>query len=131
MGATESRDNDRWYHPVSGSARRYVLGDRFHSASNPHKSPLCNYHDINLCAQANTIKTSYQESENHRKNNKRLRSSCVQGFGTHFLYNLLMDFYQNEMIISKQLETLRKGLPSGFQIVRDKYMRFVYVPIGQ
>ena len=131
MGAIESRDNDRWYHPVSGSTRRYVLGDRFHSASNPHKSPLCNYHDINVCAQTNTIKTSYQESENHRKNNKRLRSSCVQSFGTHFLYNLLMDFYQNEMIISKQLETLRKGLPSGFQIVRDKYMSFVYVPIGQ
>lgn len=55
----------------------------------------------------------------------------MQGFGTHSLYNLLMDFYQNEVIVTKQLETLRKGLPSGFQIVRDNFMRFVYVPIGQ
>lgn len=55
-------------HPVSGSSRRVVLGDRFHSATNPHKSPLCLFHNIDLCAQGNVIKTSYQESENFRKN---------------------------------------------------------------
>lgn len=124
----DCEENGRWVHPISGSSRRYVLGDRFHSSTNPHKSPLCDYHNINLCLQANTIKTSYQESENHRKNMKRLRSACVQGFGTHFLYNYLMDFYQNEVIIEKQLETLQRGLQSGMKIVRDRFLRFVYVP---
>ena len=71
---------------------------------------------------------SYHESENHRKNMKRLRSACVQGFGTHFLYNYLINFYQNEVIIEKQLETLQRGLQSGMKIVRDRFMRFVYVP---
>ncbi len=52
-------------HPLTGNSRRYVLGDRFHNVSNPHKSPLCEYHDINLLLQTNTIKTSYQECENN------------------------------------------------------------------
>lgn len=120
-------ETDGWTHPITGSTRRYVLGDRFHAATNPHKSPLCRFHDLNLCLQANALKTSYQEAENNRKNMKRLQSSCVQGFGTHFFYNFLMDFYQNEKIVTKQLETLRDRFPNMFNVVRDKYMRFVYV----
>lgn len=119
---------NKWIHLITGSSRRYILGDRFHSATNPHKSPLCNFHDINLCLQANSLKTSYQEAENNRKNKKRLQSTCVQGFGTHFLFNFLMDFYQNEMIIQKQLLNLKKRLPEAFQVKRDKYMRFIYEP---
>ena len=76
-------------HPVSGSSRRFVLGDRFHNTSKPHKSPLCLFHDIDLCMQSNTIKTSYQELENNHKNMKRLRSSTLQGFGLHFCFNYL------------------------------------------
>ena len=53
-------------HPISGK-RRYIVGDRFHASTEPHKSPLCAYHDIKLCEQEKSIKTSYQESENHRK----------------------------------------------------------------
>lgn len=120
---------DKWVHPITGSSQRYILGDRFHSTSNPHKSPLCNFHDINLCLQANALKTSYQEAENNRKNKKRLQSACVQGFGTHFLFNFLMDFYQNEMIVHKQLLNLKKRLPEGFQVKRDKYMQFIYEPV--
>ena len=45
-------------HPISGK-RRYIVGDRFHPKAEPHRSPLCAYHDINLCEQGNTIKTSY------------------------------------------------------------------------
>ena len=119
-------NEDPWAHPMTGSSRRYVLGDRFHSTTNPHKSSLCKFHDINLCLQANSLKTSYQEAENNRKNKKRLQSACVQGFGTHFFYNFLMDFYQNEIIVQKQLQNLQKRLPEGFRIKRDKYMRFVY-----
>lgn len=115
-----------WIHPVTGSSRRYVLVDRFHSATNPHKSPLCVFHDINLCLQGKSLKTSYQEAENNRKNRRRLQSSCVQGFGTHFFYNFLMDFYQNELIIEKQVQNLEKTMPEGYSIKRDKYMRLVY-----
>lgn len=58
---------------------------------------------------------------------RRLRSSCVQGFGVHYLYNFLMDFYQNEQIVQKQLRILHKSLKQGWQIERDQYMRFIYV----
>ena len=43
----QTSDN-RNAHPLTGSERRYVLGDRFHNSSNPHKSHLCQFHDINL-----------------------------------------------------------------------------------
>ena len=62
---------DKWVHPITGSSQRYILGDRFHSTTNPHKSPLCSFHDINLCLQANSLKTSYQEAENNRKKTRR------------------------------------------------------------
>ncbi len=108
-------------HPISGNSRRFILGDRFHSTTNPHKSPLCEYHNINLCRQANVFGTSFQEAKNHQKNTKRLRSSCVQSFGVHFLYNFLMDFYDNEEIVAKQKERLSKR---GQEIRRDAYKRF-------
>ena len=101
-----------------------MLGDRFHNATNPHKSPLCEFHDINLCLQSCVLKTSYQESENHRKNTCRLRSSCVQGFGTHYFYNYLMDFYQNEDIVKKQRTLLEKNLGKDQFIIRDQFSRF-------
>ena len=110
-------------HPLTNRSRRFIVGDRFHSATNPHKSHLCKYHDINLCAQAHALKTSYQESENKRKNEKRLRSSCMQSFHTHYFYNYLMDFYQNEAIVSQQRNELAKA--SGKKAVRDRYLRFV------
>ena len=62
-------------HPLTGTARRYVMGDRFHTANNPHKSPLCEYHNINLWVQSNAIKTSYQESENNRTLNWLMAAS--------------------------------------------------------
>lgn len=131
VDAEVEENANKWIHPITGSSRRYILGDRFHSTTNPHKSPLCSFHDINLCLQANALKTSYQEAENNRKNKKRLQSACVQGFGTHFLFNFLMDYYQNEIIIQKQLMNLKKRLPEGFQVKRDKYMRFIYEPAEQ
>ncbi|CAB3993984.1 Hypothetical predicted protein [Paramuricea clavata] len=103
------QSSDTLIHPFTGSSRRYVLGDRFHTASNPHKSPLYEYHNINLLEQSNSIKTSYQESENNRKNVRHLQSSCMQNFSTH-----LMDFYQNTEIVReqyiayKELKTVQK-----------------------
>lgn len=131
VDAEVEENANKCIHPITGSSRWYILGDRFHSTTNPHKSPLCSFHDINLCLQANALKTSYQEAENNRKNKKRLQSACVQGFGTHFLFNFLMDYYQNEIIIQKQLLNLKKRLPEGFQVKRDKYMRFIYEPAEQ
>ena len=55
----------------------------------------------------------------------RLRSSCMQGFGVHFLYNFLMDFYDNEEIVIKQEEMLSKTV-EGKEIKRDKYSRFYF-----
>lgn len=59
-------------HPLLDTDRHFVLGDRFHSTTNPHKSELCRYHNLDLCLQANTIKTSgvakqLQESEEAEK----------------------------------------------------------------
>ena len=112
----QTSDN-RNAHPLTGSERRYVLGDRFHNSSNPHKSHLCQFHDINLCFQSCVLKTSYQESENHTKNIRRLRSSCVQGFGT-------LDFYQNKTIVRKQRTLLEKNLANGQFVSRDQFSRF-------
>lgn len=67
---------------------------------------------------------SYRESENNRKNIRRLRSACVQGFGVHFLGNYLMDYYQNEQIVRKQIATLKKNAQGNCDIVRDAFMRF-------
>jgi len=114
----------KWQHPITGTTRLFVVGDRFHTATEPHKSPLCDYHDIRLCEQANTIKTSYQESENHRKNFLRLRSSTMQNVPVHFMYNYLMDYYQNELIVEKQILQLKKNLEPGHEITRDIYKRF-------
>lgn len=118
---------ERFQHPVTMTTRRYVLGDRFHNKSDPHKSPLCVYHDIDKCRQSLTIKTSYQEVENSRKNQRRLRSSCAQSFGTHFLFNYLMDYYQNEAIVQSQRLRLESMLKDDETIVRDVYKRFLIV----
>ena len=119
------QSSDTLIHPFTGSSRRYVLGDRFHTASNPHKSPLCEYHNINLLEQSNSIKTSYQESENNWKNVRRLRSSCMQNFSTHFFYNYLMNFYQNTEIVREQYDIACKELKNGQKVCRNTYMQFV------
>lgn len=101
---------DLW-HPLMQSTRRYLVGDRFHTSTNPH-----------LCVQKDTIKTSYQECQNNSKNLKRLRSSTIQSFPVHFLYNYLMDFYHNEDIVEKQRKGLLSSLKEGQTIRRDKYL---------
>jgi len=115
-------ESDGFNHPLTGSSRRYVCGDRFHSTNNPHKSPLCEYHNINLCKQASTIKTSYQESMNHKKNQKRNRSSCTQSILTHIYYNYLMNYYDNEEVVKKQKENLESQKRT---IVKDQFLRMV------
>ena len=113
-------------HPTTGSKRRYIVGDRFHTSSNPHKSELCAYNDINLLEQGTCIGIRYQESLNHMKN-KRLQSSTVQGFFVHFLYNYLMDYYGNERIVLKQRKELEARLQQNQVISRDKFQRFFIV----
>lgn len=114
-------------HPLTQSSRRYIVGDRFHSSTNPHKSPLCKFHNIDLCIQGGVIKTSYQESQNNSKNIKRLRSATMQSFPVHYLYNFLMDFYHNENIVEKQKINSTSSLKEGQKLKRDKYLRFTIV----
>lgn len=61
---------------------------------------------------------------------KRLRSSTLQGFGLHFCFNFLMDYYQNEAIVMQQECRLSKQIKEGQQLVRDKYHRFTVVNNG-
>ena len=117
--------DDASVHPLTGTAQRYVLGDRFHTANNPHKSPLCQYHNIDLLVQSNTVKTSYQECENNRENVRRLRSSCMQNFSTHLFYNYLMDYYQNEEIVQGQHALASRNLRPDQEICRNAYMQFI------
>ena len=112
-------DLEKLQHPVTMTTWRYVLGDCFRNKSNPHKSPLCVYHDIDKCQQSLTIKTSYQEVENSRKNQWHLRSPCAQSCGTHFLFNYLMDYYQNEAIVQSQQLRLESMLKDDETIARD------------
>ena len=53
----------------------------------------------------------------------------LQGFGVHFCYNYLMDFYQNEAIVKQQSNKISKHLKEGQQIVRDRYHRFCVVDV--
>ena len=112
-------------HPTTATWERYILGDRFHSSSNPRKSPLCQFHDVNLCSQSNTLSTSIQESENQRKNVRRLQSTCHQNFETHIFFNYLMDFYQNESVVINQKKLLEKSINSNQIITRDRMFRFI------
>ncbi|XP_028518285.1 HMG domain-containing protein 3-like [Exaiptasia diaphana] len=114
---------DGMVHPITKSERHFVVGDRFHNSTNPHKSPLCAYHNINLCRQAYTITTSTQESENNRKNVQRLRSTCQQSFEVHYLFNYLMDFYLNENIVNKQKKSLENS--TGALCERNTLGRFI------
>ena len=114
-------------HPLVDTNRHFILGDRFHAATNPHQSHLCRYHDLDLCLQANTLKTSIQESQNNRKNQKRLRSSTIQNFETHVTYNYLMDFYQNEEVVDRQRKIMEQRLSKGQHLSRDKFLRFTIV----
>ena len=50
-------------------------------------------HNIRLCEQEKSVKTSYQESENRHKTFFRLRSSTMQSFSVHFVYNYIMYNY--------------------------------------
>lgn len=124
VSSTSHAFGDDVRHPYTGTTRRFVLQDRFHASSKPHKSPLCLFHNINLCLQANCITTSTQEYENARKNQSRLRSTCSQNFGLHFLFNFLMDFYQNEAIVAAQRSSLKVHLKPTEKIERDQYHRF-------
>ena len=124
---TTSLPQNALWHPLTQSTRRYVVGDRFHTSTNPHKSNLCEFHNINLCLQKDTIKTSYQECQNNSKNLKRLHSSTIQSFPIHFVYNYLMDFYHNEEIVEKQRKNLSSTLKNGQTLKRDCYLRFVIV----
>ena len=67
------------------------------------------------------------ESENARKNQRWLRSTCDQNFGLHFLFNFLMDFYQNEAIVKAQKNSLQFHLKCGQKISRDRFHRFAIV----
>lgn len=114
-------------HPLTKSTQRYVVGDRFHTSANPHKSHLCEFHNINLCLQRDTIKTSYQECQNNSKNLKRLRSATMQSFPVHFVYNFLMDFYHNEEIVDRQRKHLLSSLTDSQELRRDGHHRFIVV----
>ena len=54
-------------HPLTGMTQRYVLGDRFHAANNPHKSPLCRYHNINLLQQSIPSRQATRSRKTTRK----------------------------------------------------------------
>ena len=61
------------------------------------------------------------------KNQRRLRSTCAQNFGLHFLYNYLMDYYQNKAIVKAQYNSLKPYLKPGQSISRDKFHRFIII----
>jgi len=115
-------------HPLTQSTQQYVVGDWFHTSANPHKSQLCEFHNINLCLQRDTIKTSYQECQNNSKNLKRLRSATMQSFPVYFVYNFLMDFYHNEEIVDRQRKhLLSSSLTNSQALRRDELHRFIVV----
>jgi hypothetical protein len=43
----------------------------------------------------------------------------------HIAFNYLMDYYQNEETVQKQLANLEKGILPGQRIARNNWLRFV------
>ena len=86
-----------WYILYLGHA-----DDTFWVTGFMHQPILTSPHYVNTTTLISVVKLtfmaqlSYQEMKNNQKNKKRLRSSCVQSFRVHFLYNYLMDFYRRE-----------------------------------
>ena len=97
-------------HPLTQSTQKYFVGDRFHNTKYPHKSPLCGFHDINLCPQLVYAKTSGQENLNNIRNRNRLQTACTQSLPTHIFYNLIMDRAANRDIVENQARDLDKNL---------------------
>lgn len=48
----------------------------------------------------------------------------MQTFPVHFMYNYLMDYYHNELIVEKKMSEAKKILEEGQEITRDIYKRF-------
>merc|ERR1712179_360483 len=102
----------KFEHPKTGDCDKYFVGDRFHNAQFPHKSPLCEFHDIDLVEELKAAKTSGQESLNNSRNQKRLRSTCTQRAETHIFYNaVIMDRAHNRQIVKTQLANVGKSGP--------------------
>jgi hypothetical protein len=49
----------------------------------------------------------------------------MQSFHVHFMYNFLMDYYHNEIIVEKQKSNLKKLLKENQVLTRDSYHRFI------
>jgi len=58
-----------YMHPYTGTTRRFVVQDRFHASTKPHKSPLCLFHNIDLCQQANCVAMSTENPKMPEKIN--------------------------------------------------------------
>lgn len=117
-------------HPTSGNSRRFVLGDRFHSATNPPQITSACFRTSTCVPKEMLSKLATKNLKIFRKNMRGLRSSTLQGFGIHFCSNYLMDFYQNEAIVKQQQITkISKHLKEGQQVVRDRYHRLCVIAV--
>ena len=114
-------------HPLTNSSRRYICGDTFQNKNNPHKSLLCQFHNIDLCLQAGSIKKAYQESMFNRRQKMKAQQNAPMngpnGIMMHVFHNYLMNYYKNEEIVLRQKRELESS--SGKNIKRDSFMRFI------
>lgn len=124
----QSNHVDDFTHPLTNSSRRYICGDTFQNKNNQHKSLLCQFHNIDLCLQAGSIKKSYQESMFNRRQKMKSQQNAPTNNGPnnimmHIFHNYLMNYYKNEEIVLRQKRELESS--SGKNIKRDNFMRFI------
>ena len=132
-----SCDTDHTYpkinmvHPLSLSVARYIVGDRFHDGvkTSGHKKKTCKFHRMNLCPELATYKSVTSEVINSKIKTTRLQSSCQQNLYHYFIYNRLMDYWHNQLIVEKQFQTMLSKAKQGETVSRDYMHRFVYVPL--
>ncbi len=98
-------------HPLTGGVDRYIVGDRFHDGGKTtgHKKETCRYHHMDLCPELRPIQSVTSEVLNSKIKSTRLQSSNQQNLVHYFIYNRLMDHWNNCSIAERQKSKMMKN----------------------
>ena len=99
-------------HPLAGTVDRYIVGDRFHDSekTSGHKKPTCKYHHMDLCPELVPYQSVTSEVLIRAT---RLKSSNQQNLVHYFIYNRLMDHWNNRERVEKQRALMLKNARAG------------------
>ena len=122
---TRMKDPDPTIHPDSDTRNRYVMGTRLQgNLQKSHKLKTCRYHNIDLAANCEDVKTMTQESMQNVRRHRTIQADKLRSIECSFLANILIDFKHNEKKTRKQ----RQIMLNSFGVVeRDPDTRVIFI----